>query len=157
MFYFFSHIFVNYLHIKVKEFLCCECWIIDIVLLFWIKRQCRGLIKLGFFKPRNNIWAISHWILCFWKFFRTHIYARWWAPTLGNAVRDWLNSNLQQRWSGRGVEDNNIPRPARLPDLTPWIFFYRGSSKARFISKIMKILTAWKLQLQQHSRKFQEK
>ena len=38
-----------------------------------------------------------------------------------------------------------------------WIWFHGGYSKARFISKIMIILTAWNLQLQQHSWKFHEK
>ena len=39
-------------------------------------------------------------------------------------VKDWLNSNMQQRWIGRGgIEDNNIPWPPRLRDLTPMEFF----------------------------------
>jgi len=64
-------------------------------------------------------------------------------PHWAKAVRDWLNSNLQQRWIGRGgVEDNNIPRPARSPDLAPWIFFFGGSSKARFMSKNIDSLKA---------------
>ena len=62
-------------------------------------------------------------------------------PDWAKAVQDWLNCNLQQRWIGRGaVEDNN--KPARSPDFTPMDFFYGGTSKARFMSKNMKILTA---------------
>ena len=36
-------------------------------------------------------------------------------PHWAKAVRDWLNSNMQQRRIGRGgVEDITIPWPARL-------------------------------------------
>ena len=46
-----------------------------------------------------------------------------WAKT----VRDWLNSNLQQRWIGRrGVEDKKFPWPARSTDLTLMNFLLLG-------------------------------
>ena len=57
-------------------------------------------------------------------------------PHWAKAVRDWLNSNLQQRWIGRGgVEDNNIPWPARSPDLTPMDFFLWGFIKSKVYVK----------------------
>ena len=42
-----------------------------------------------------------------------------------------LNSNLQQRWIGRGGVENNIPWLARLPDLTPMDFFSWGFIKSK--------------------------
>ena len=48
-----------------------------------------------------------------------------------NDVRDYLNTNLQQRWKGRfGQEDVALMRwPPRSPDLTPCDFFLRGFVK----------------------------
>ena len=48
-----------------------------------------------------------------------------------NGVRDYLNSNLIQRWIGRfGQEDVALMRwPPRSPDLTPCDFFLWGFVK----------------------------
>ena len=45
--------------------------------------------------------------------------------------RDYLNTNLQQRWIGRfGQEDVALMHwPPRSPDLTPSDFFFRGYVK----------------------------
>ena len=52
-------------------------------------------------------------------------------PHWAIAVRDWLNSNLQQRWIVRGgVEENNIYWPARSHYLTPMYFFLREFIKS---------------------------
>ena len=57
-------------------------------------------------------------------------------PHWTKAVRDWLNSNLQQRWIGRGgVEDNNISWPARSSNLTPMDFFLWGFLKSKAFVK----------------------
>ena len=48
-----------------------------------------------------------------------------------NDVRDYLNTNLPQRWIGRfGQEDVALKRwPPRSPDLTPCDFFFVGICK----------------------------
>ena len=53
-------------------------------------------------------------------------------PHWSKIVRDWMNTNLPQRWIGRGSDDDeNIPWPPRSPDLTPMDFFLWGYIKSK--------------------------
>ena len=50
-------------------------------------------------------------------------------PHWGRNVREWLNGKFPNRWIGRGSQ--NLPWPARSPDITPCDYFLWGFVKSK--------------------------